>query len=334
MRTAVINAFLLFSLPLTAGAQIGAGGVDPLTLSIIPERPGAYTRVEATLESFVADLSRSYVSWSVNGRVINEGEGEVSASFETGAFGETIRLSVSALTFDGQMLSKTLTLRPAEVTLVWQANSYAPPFYKGKALFPLQGVGTVIAVPVFPDGNNGFQNPKELIYTWSEGDNIMGNGSGFGKDAFVVAGRIPIRPLVIAVDVATRDGSLNGHDEITIEAIQPILRLYEDHPLYGLRFERALNNTFSLSGKEIRITAVPYYFEASKRNATTLSYDWSLNGQAIATERGSAVTFRRVSNEGGLSLISLTAQHSSKMFQGSEAGVTIEMREELFGNTQ
>jgi hypothetical protein len=284
--------------------------------------------VEASLESYVVDLSRSYIRWSVNGKVVTEGDGEVNAVFETGAFGEATRLSVSALSFDGQALSKTLTLRPAEVMLVWQAYSYTPPFYKGKALFPLQGVGTVIAVPAFPDGEGGFMAPKELIYTWSEGGNVTSDGSGFGKDAFVVSGRIPIRPLVIGVDVATRDGTLNGRGEITIETIQPVLRLYEDHPLYGLRFERALSGTFTLSGKEIKVAAVPYYFEANRRSAPAISYDWSLNGTALSRERAPSVTLRRVSEESGLSRLSLSAQHGDKMFQGSETAVTIEMREE------
>lgn len=333
MRTAIISALFLWLLPLTVAAQFGVGGADALTLTITPERPGAYTRVEAELESFVVDLSRSFIRWSVNGAVIKEGDGEVNASFETGAFGEATRLSVSAFTFDGQVLSKTLTLRPAEVMLVWQAHSYVPPFYKGKALFPLQGVGTVIAVPAFPNGEGGFMNPKELIYTWSEGGNVTSDGSGFGKDAFAVMGRIPIRPLVIGVDVATRDGSLNGRGEIIIEAIQPVLRLYEDHPLYGLRFERALSGTFTLSGKEIKVAALPYYFEASRRNAPAISYDWSLNGESLSRERLPVVTLRRVSDEGGLSRLSLQAQHGDKMFQGSETAVTIEMREELFGTT-
>ncbi len=322
--------FFLSAFPLASSAQFGVGGADALTLTITPERPGAHTRVEASLESFVADLTRSFIRWSVNGKVIKEGDGEVSADFETGSFGETTRLSVSALTFDGQVLSKTLTLRPAEVTLVWQANSYTPPFYKGKALFPLQGVGTVIAIPAFPDGEGGFMNPKELIYTWSEGGNVTSDGSGFGKDAFAVIGRIPIRPLVIGVDVATRDSSLNGRGEITIEAIQPVLRFYEDHPLYGLRFERALNGSFALSGKEIKVSAVPYYFEASRRSAPAISYDWSLNGAALARERSPAVTLRRISDESGLSRLSLQAQHGDKLFQGSETAVTIEMREKLF----
>jgi len=333
-KACFLFSFLLFA-PLTASAQFGVGGADALTLTLTPERPGAYTRVEAELESFVVDLSRSFIRWSVNGKVITEGDGEVSAVFETGAFGETTRLSVSALTFDGQVLSKTIALRPAEVQLIWQARSYTPPFYKGKALFPLQGVGTVIAVPAFPNGEGGFMNPKELIYNWSEGGEATSDGSGFGKDVFAVIGRIPIRPLVIGVDVATRDGTLNGRGEITIEAIQPVVRLYEDHPLYGLRFERALNGTFALSGKEIKVSTVPYYFETNRRGAPAISYDWSLNGAALKSERGSAVTLRRVSDESGLSRLSLQVQHGDKMFQGSDAAVTIEMREEeeAFGAT-
>lgn len=333
MRTAIISALFLWLFPLTVAAQFGVGGADALTLTITPERPGAYTHVDAELESFVTDLSRSYIRWSVNGKVIAEGDGEVNASFETGAFGETTRLSVSALSFDGQVFSRVLTLRPAEVMLIWQANSYVPPFYKGKALFPLQGVGTVIAVPAFPNGEGGFLNPKELIYTWSEGGTVTSDGSGFGKDTFVVMGRIPIRPLVIAVDVATRDSSLNGRGEITIEAIQPVLRLYEDRPLYGLRFERALNGTFALSGKELKVAAMPYYFAANRRSAPIISYDWSLNGEALSRERTPVVTLRRVSDESGLSRLSLQAQHGDKLFQGSETAVTIEMREELFGTT-
>lgn len=326
-------SFFLFALPLAASAQFGVGGADALTLTITPERPGAYARVEAELESFSVDLSRSFIRWSVNGKVIAEGEGETAASFETGAFGEATRLTVAVLTFEGQRLSKTLTLRPAEVTLLWQVQSYTPPFYKGKALFPLQGLGAVVAVPSFPDGEGGFMDPKELIYSWSEGGNPTTDGSGPGKDVFAVLGRIPIRPLEIAVDVATRDGTQNGRAELTIEAIPPVVRLYEEHPLYGIRLSRALSGTIDLTGEEIRVLAVPYYVEARRRNGSALSYNWSLNGGSLLSERGSTVTLRRVSGEAGRSELALQVTHGEKLFQGGDTGVSIEFGEKpAFGS--
>ncbi len=85
-------------------------------------------------------------------------------------------------------VTKDIPITPEDLDIIWQANSYVPPFYEGKALFPPVGTVSFVAMPGFIDSNGNPVNPKKLIYTWSQDTTVLGDKSGYGKNVLTVQG--------------------------------------------------------------------------------------------------------------------------------------------------
>lgn len=316
----------LFFVPIAALGQSFGGG-EELSVTLTPERPGAFQTVTVEVESSLVDLSRSTVRWFRNGKVIQAGTGEKRFTFRTDALGSVTNLGISAETLDGRIFNKDIAVRPAEVTLLWQSSSYTPPFYKGKALFPFQGTVTVAAIPFFVNEAGERFDARELVYTWKEDGTVIGDASGYGNSLFAFRGAVPMREKTITVEVATQDNALLAAAEIIVPPVAPRLLLYENHPLYGIRFERAQTSPFSLEGDEVRLSAVPYFFEILSRASRDIAYDWQANFQPLPSEKSPDITLRRVSERSGTATVSLEARHEKQSFQGDRAQLTINFSE-------
>lgn len=325
--TTLVLLSLFLVAPLLASAQEGLGIVDELVVSLSPERPGANETVTMSVESYIADLAGAEMRYLVNGELQRRGVGEKEFRFRTGAPGSATEVAVVVLLPDGRTLSKRFTLRPADVLLFWQTVSYTPPFYRGKALFPFQGTVTVAAVPLFKRASGEPYDARELVYTWKEDGKVIGNSSGYGKSLFVFRGGVPMRRKTVSVDVNTTDQSVLASASLEIDPVAPRLLLYENHPLYGIRFNHALASPYALDNDEVRLTAVPFFFEAPARASRAVLYDWSANYGALPNEKGPDITLRRVSGRGGEATVSLSARHETQSFQGDETALTIRFSE-------
>lgn len=323
-KTFFLLSFFLLT-PLFASAQLGGG--EELVVTLTPERPGALQTVTVEVESSVADLSRSTIRWLINGKLARESFDAKRFTLRTGALGSVTNLSITAETLDGRVFNKDLTIRPAEVTLLWQTSSYTPPFYRGKALFPFQGTVTVAAVPFFVNERGERFDADTLVYTWKEDGKVIGDASGYGNSLFAFRGTVPMREKVISVEVATQDDALLAAAETVIPPVAPRLLLYENHPLYGIRFNRALASPFSLEGDEVRLSAVPFFFETPVRAGRAVLYEWSANYGTLPNEKKPDITLRRTTGRGGEATVSLSARHEKQSFQGDDAQLTISFGE-------
>lgn len=335
MRTAgIFFALTLLFSPSLAAAQLGVGE-NALNLILNPERPRAESRVEIELESFTVDLNSSRISWFLNKKSEREGVGEKHLVVTLGPLGTVTTISVVVETIDGRKLTGETVIRPANVDLLSEASGYTPPFYRGKSLMPFEGTLFVAALPAFVDGSNARLSPSQLIYTWRENGTVIGDSSGVGRSLFVVASRIPIRPKTVSVEVAAPDGTLFAAAQTEIAPVEPRLLLYEDHPLYGIQFHRALRGAIPLQKDEMRVVSVPFYFEAPKRDSSRISYVWSLNFKPLSGERKPTIVLRRTSAEGGKASLSAEAQYDeTKPFQAARAGVELLMeRREIEAKT-
>ncbi len=320
----------LFAFPFLASSQLGGVG-EEISIISTPPHPRAGSAVTLTIESSSADINSSAIVWTVNGEVAKQGVGAKLFSFGTGGLGSVLVIKASVQTQDSRVLEKEVTLRPADVELLWQTNAYTPPFYRGKALFPYQGTALIAAVPSFVDESGKRMKNSELIYTWSEDGKIDGDSSGYGKNLYAIQGTVPIRAKAVSVEVRTPDDALVASSEVEISPVGPKLLLYENHPLYGILFGRILGGTTSLTGEEIKISAVPFYFETPSRSRI-LSYAWSLNFSPLPSETKSDIVLRRASEQGGRASLSLEVQNADpKTFQAGRSTVDILMGEQRFG---
>ena len=112
---------------------------NELGVEIIPNYPEPNTVVFINLTLYTDDLNSADINWYKDGKSVLSGKGETKYSFRMGGVGEETTIEIKIKLLSGASFSKSFTLNPASVNLVWEANSFVPPFYKGKALHPRQG---------------------------------------------------------------------------------------------------------------------------------------------------------------------------------------------------
>lgn len=295
-----------------------------LEITLLPEHPQANSPVRIQISNYSTDMKSAYTTWIVNGTVVKKGYGETEYTVMTGKLGIATTVSVSATTQEGKIITGTKTIRPADLDLVWQADSYTPPFYKGKALYPNQGHVRVIAIPNFIGASGKAFNPKNLVYKWQRNGDVEGGASGYGKNIFEFDGPAVLQTENITLTVETLDKSIGGQKAISFDPSDSRVLLYEDHPLYGIRLERALSNGVSLSDNQIKIAAVPYFFSVTKRSDESLIYSWSINNtlDSSLTPSQSYLTFRKT-GDGGIANIAVNAKSKVSVFQFAANALSI-----------
>ena len=289
---------------------------DSIAIQFSPENPGPNASVEAHASlSGGGSITEFDTKWSVNGAVAKTGKGIADVSFRTGKLGSATVLALT-LAEGSESITKTITLRPASVVLVGESDSTTPPFYQGKALFTYHGSIRVAAIPFFGDGRGGRMNPKTLRYTWRIADHVPEGSSGVGRDVFLFYAKVPFRPTEIEVEVATLDGSAVAMGTFLTEAKEPRVFLYENHPLYGTLWNRALGSSLTLPAPEIRMVAQPFFFNTA--DAARLSYRWTQNSQPVGSPSDKSVVFRKEGAEGSAN-IKVEITNPNALFQFGDA---------------
>ena len=135
-------------------------------LQVFPNFPKANENIFFEVASYSTDLNQATIVWLKDGKQVASGVGLKNFSAKTGQLGTKIKMDVLIQTSNNKEVFKTVTIIPAEVDLIWEANSYTPPFYKGKALFPNEGKITVVAFPhILNDGGQRISDDK-IIYKY------------------------------------------------------------------------------------------------------------------------------------------------------------------------
>jgi len=176
--------------------------------------------------------------------------------------------------FSDAQINLTRNSIGSTVELIWESHSYVPPLYQGKALYPIGGEVTVYALPPAALGN-----PNTLTYTWKREGIVDGAQSGVGKRSFTFSGsQFGESPLV---SVQVSDGSASEFGSVRVLQTGPFVRFYQNKPLEGIVFERALPRNIVTTEKNFDIEAYPFFFTATSRTDSSLSYTWSANGTKL-----------------------------------------------------
>ncbi len=310
----VFFAFFLIFFGLTSIVFAQSTLSTQVNVDVVPSSPGPNEQVTVTLTSFQTDLDKASITWKVNGKTVLSGRGQKKFTFNTGAMNTTTSLDIFITTSGGQSISKSLRFRPVDVDLMWQADSYTPPFYKGKAMFTFQDKITFIAVPhIFSGGVE--LSAKNLIYKWTENGSVVDYASGYGKNSFSFVSPLISRPINMEVEITSPTTNDIAHASLNIAATDPMIILYRKNPLYGIQFQNALNGKFDLNdSKEITIIGIPYFFGTKTLGSPDLDYKWAINGLP-AGNNGSQEVFRQTGNQTGTSNISLSIENANKILE-------------------
>lgn len=301
----VIGIFFAASLAHAAGVIPGVGDLEPITITLSSDAPGPFEKITARAESVRYDINRIRFSWLVNGKQTSSGIGQASVDFETGDVGVATVIRMVAEVPSLGAVSQSVTIVPASVDLLWQAQVYVPTFYQGKALASSAADIKVVAMPNISKQGRKLSS-KELVYHWKSDDKTLVSQSGYGKDAITIAGARIYGDTEVSVEVSSLDGSVMTKKFLRVPSIDPKLVFYENRPLEGVRYAQALNGEFSLPGKEAVVRAEPYFFS----NFGALNYEWFFNGQAIEVgrEKWNDLVLRQEGNTNGISKINLSVQ--------------------------
>ncbi len=335
MEKKFLTIFLLltfyFSLPIFVSAQFNLGNLnsgglsslsDELSVDLIPTYPKPNAQVYVNLRMYTEDLNSAMISWLLNGKVEKEGRGLTSFNFRTADAGSKTTITINIKLQNGINFSKLITINPATVDLLWQSNSFVPPFYKGKALFPPQGEVLISAIPQFNSLNSQI-DPGRLIYKWTAEGEVLEGQSGYGKNTIRLTG--PILGTAINVEVLVTDPTSNlvAENFITINPINPLIVFYENNPLYGIVFEHSINGGLNLKGEEVSIVVAPFFMNIRD----PVSYSWSMNGKYSPDVSGLSATFRRPEGISGSTFLSLKAENQGRILQFAEGGFRINYKE-------
>ncbi len=292
-----------------------------LDLKTNPSNPGPKEMVQVTIESYLSDLNKATISWSVNGKLVKRGIGEKSFSFQNGDSGKTTRINVLILTNDGSSLDRELLFSPIGVTILWEADTYTPPFYKGKALMSPQARVRAIVIPDIANTRNAL-SAGNLVYVWKKDGYAVSEASGYGKNSFSFSGPKPYGETKVKVQVSSLDNAVNSEMRIALPLTDSFILFYEDHPLLGTLYGRNLSTGLPLRKKEFSVKAAPFFFSNEVDEAPTLVYNWSLNGKKV-TNQGRIITLRNETGEKVGSSLTLAMYGIKQTFQSASRSLTI-----------
>ncbi len=320
MRKRILFAIFAASvLAAPAHAQLGLLGTsESVSIALSPAHPGPHDAVRLTVQSSLSDVARSSIVWRANGKIIAQGTGVTSATITAGDLGAETTIDVATLAPDGTAAAATAHVIPTEVDLLFDSDSYTPPFYRGRAL-PSAGTSVVLqAIPHFIRPGGSRLALGDLVYTWKKNDQVLGDLSGRGKSAIVIPAPVLYATDVLSVDVESSDGLLSGESSVAIHAEDPMIVLYENHPIFGVLYGSALSRSASIAESEMTFTAVPYF--ASVRNPTDrqLQYVWRINGTKIPTDtnKPNELTLK-ASASSNIAHIELALTHATNFFLDS-----------------
>lgn len=298
--------------------------VKDVKIKTLPLYPEANQKVTATIVSNLLDISRTNIFWYIDNKLVSSGFGVNKIEFSTKDAGKSTVIDVVLKTRDGSRIDKRLIITPAELDIIWEAESYTPPFYKGKALLSPKTTQKIIAIPNFVT-NSGRKIPaNELIYTWREDGRIIKDKSGYGKNVIYLEAPEMFWEKKISVEVSSFGKSINAYKSITPKVTPPTVILYEDNPIQGIWYSRAIKKTLDLTGKELVLKAEPYFFSNNDIAVNNLRYDWSLNKNPVIGEKNKLIL--RQEGPEGSALIGINVKNTNKLSQSAKESFLLNFR--------
>lgn len=311
---------------LVQAGEIQKTAVDRyLDVKISPQTPAPSVPVRISVESYLTDLYKANISWSLNGKVLERGLGKTSFSFQNGPSGEATVVSLKIISNTGEVVNKDFSFSPVGITTMWEADTYTPPFYKGKPLLTPQAGVRIVAIPDNVGAESALGAGK-LVYTWRKDDYVDATASGYGKNVFSFVGPKPLTNTKITLSASTLDDTAQSEMRIYLPQIRPLILFYEKDPLLGVLYNKPLGAEYTLDKKEVSLVAEPFYFSNERGEAQTLKYNWSVNNGDVQNY-GRDITLRNEKGAKGTSVVSLAMRGVVQTFQTANKEIRLNFTE-------
>jgi len=314
---ALISLTLLLCAPSASRAQsqFDLGFGTDLSIEFSPEHPAPKEVVRIQARSTTIDLPGAVLLWVVDGETITEGAGADTVTVTAGPLGSETSIVLTVFENGVERTSAQAYIRPVELDLLWEADSYTPPFFRGRAL---PSAGTTLrleARPRFQRVDGSLISTGDIIFTWRRNGYVIPGTSGRGKTSVVIEGPSLFGTDTISVEAKSTDELYESVASTRIASTEPHLALYQNHPVFGIAYHQALGAENRISETEASFSAVPYFADAHHPDSGDLLYEWRVNGTQIGNnaQRPSAITINAAGSAGTAS-VTLALTHISNFF--------------------
>jgi len=317
----------LFLYPALLHAQFGLPGAEnTISITVTPQYPAPSSSVHLKAESNLLDLSRALITWSSNGKTIASGDGTTETDVTVGALGQQTSITITAA-IDSTRASGAAVVIPTQIDLLYESNSYTPPFYRGRAL---PSAGTMLrlqAIPRFTKGDGSLVPAASIIYIWKRNGELIQAASGLGRSAALLPGPTLFATDTIVVEAHTSDNTYSGSASLRIPSVEPVIALYLDSALFGILYHQALSVRTFVPNTEMTFVAVPYFAQAYSPDDQNLQYEWHVNSQKISADatRPSAITLSAGSSD-GTAIVELSLTHAANYLMSSNSTWNISLK--------
>lgn len=297
----------------------GTGAQEKISFSVSPSAPRPGQLVTATISNYASDLNRLQISWYVNDVLIKKEIGATKHQFLMGDLGKLTKVRFVILKSNGTTFEKTYSFRPAEVDLIYEAQTFTPPFYDGKAYFSRESNVNIVAMPQVLDASGNYVSPSNLSYKWYLDGSVVQDQSGYGKQVFKYQGKVLSKSFRIGVDISTITEGSVANSTIAINPVTPEVSIYEKSPTLGTLYNNAISSSFSINTPEVEFEAVPYFFDKNLVSNLSTVYGWKLNGTKTNAPNINSLVFRNEKNEKGKATIGIDVSNSTMLQRVSKS---------------
>lgn len=298
---------ILFFLPLPLLAVTESSTGPSVTTSIKPENPGPNQLVTISLNSYQIDLDRSQVTWFVNNERRQGGVGLKSFTFTTGPLGTPAIIRVTAVS-GTQLAQKIIDLKPGEVDLLWEADTYTPPGYMGKALPTPESWVKIWARPSLTNRSGSIIPTTNLVYKWYQNGNLLSNQSGANKDVLRIQLGNTFDKNEIKVLVSGSDGT-EALGALDFKIATPKIIFYPLNSEGMIDYSQALLDQITFPTTNPKIAAVPFYI-STQEGETKIT--WSVDGKEAGS--GDIIELAGRGSEEEMRVVA-TVENTSSVFQ-------------------
>jgi len=310
--------FLIFAFAVSAqGVPTSIQGID---LRLSTENPVPEQQITVTAESYTSDLNSASVIWTLNGLLYQKGTGITAIQVQAPALGKKLRVEIIASVTGGKELKANIDIGSGSIDIIVESEGYVPPFFPGKIPLSYQNTYKIIAVPHLADSSSKEYDPRTLTYQWSKDSKVVQDQSGFSKQTFIWQDDIIPRQRMINIRVTTGDGRAQAEKVIFIQAQGPNIIFYNNDPLYGPMYNKAIIDRVGLgTSRELSVLAVPYGFNKPLKGIGNLLFTWLVNSmEQMNLSASQSIVLRAPEGVSGSSNIQLQIRNNKDILQSAQ----------------
>ncbi len=289
--------------------------------NVLPSNSRINDIVEIEAEMYGTPIKNATFVWLVNNREVLKGVGESKLNF---VLSEKSRVVVKIITGEGNIVTNTWNFNPKDTTIIWEAKTYTPPFYRGKALYSPESTLVLNAIDLTAKNplTNTYNN-----YIWKIEGEVKGDLSGVGKNTYIYKGDLLMQEPLFQVTTSpiSTYNKQNADVEdalasLRVQTLKTEIFTYENEPLLGVLFNKQLGSSYTLDKEESGLVSYPIYFGVP--SSLAVKYKWYANDELVSQDNNSLFFKKTRSNE--QSRLSIDIENPSSLLQTADISYIID----------